>query len=445
MTGMPVRLVTKVEEKDAMSILDSIERQAGDNARTLNRGVHGDRPPVVILNMYYSGLGIARELAGKGVRVVGLSSERKIYGNFTRLCEVRQAPNSQDAPEQLAEFLLRSKDDLAGAVIFPTRDADVIFLEHFRSELEPCYRLAIPPSECLRRTIDKYELAVAALGAGVPVPRTLRLTSAEQLARVPIEVGFPCVVKPISSYQWRIGGAWQQVGCRKAFRVDNAAMLRKEYDQIAKVAPQVLVQEWIAGGVDQIVVLGGYVGNSSELLAYFTARKILQSPDEFGTGCVVQSEAVPAIVDPTRYLLHALKYKGLAEVEYKQDALTGEYKLIEVNTRHWDQHELGRAGGVNLTWVAYCDLTGKNPPQERGPIVPTKWIAEDALLLHVIRNIARAEWGSVTWRQTLIGPRIYGIFHSKDPLPFIRHFCFSLVPMLAKMLLRSFRNGLRSH
>ncbi|HZZ15004.1 MAG TPA: hypothetical protein VFE08_03485, partial [Candidatus Sulfotelmatobacter sp.] len=82
-------------------------------------------PAVIILNMFYSGLGIARDMAGKGVRVVGLSSDRKIYGNFTRLCEVRWAPNSQEEPGELAAMLLKLSSELGGAVIFPTRDADV--------------------------------------------------------------------------------------------------------------------------------------------------------------------------------------------------------------------------------------------------------------------------------------------------------------------------------
>jgi hypothetical protein len=49
-------------------------------------------PPVVILNLSYSGLGIARDMTGRGARVVGLSSDQKIYGNFTRACEVWPAP-----------------------------------------------------------------------------------------------------------------------------------------------------------------------------------------------------------------------------------------------------------------------------------------------------------------------------------------------------------------
>ena len=74
-------------------------------------------PPVLILNLFYSGLGIARDLAGRGIRVVGLSAHPRIYGNFTRFCQVRRSPNSQEQPEELAEFLLAQtsrKTNLAG-------------------------------------------------------------------------------------------------------------------------------------------------------------------------------------------------------------------------------------------------------------------------------------------------------------------------------------------
>ena len=69
-------------------------------------------PPVLILNMFYSGLGIARQMYGRGVRVVGISAHRQIYGNFTRLCQVRRVPNSQEHPKELAEYLLRAAPEL---------------------------------------------------------------------------------------------------------------------------------------------------------------------------------------------------------------------------------------------------------------------------------------------------------------------------------------------
>lgn len=400
-------------------------------------------PTVVILNMFYSGLGIARQLAGKGIRVVGLSADRSVYGNFTRLCEVRRAPNSKDDPEGLREFLLRAAD-LEGAVVFPTRDADVVFLDRFRSQLQPKYCLAIPPADCLRRTIDKHELAGIALDAGIPVPRTFQVDSAEELDRICAEVGFPCVLKPVSSFQWHEGDAWQRVGSRKAIRIGNREALLSEYRQIAEVTPQVLVQEWIPGGVDQIVVLGGYVGDNCELLSYFTARKILQSPDDCGTGCIVRSEPINEIVGPTKRLFRALRYQGMAEVEYKCDARTGEYKLIEINTRHWDQHQLGDASGVNLSWVSYCYLTGRSIPASTGSVAVATWIAEDALLLRLLRSIFHPDLRVPHLRAKLSGPRMYSILAGRDPLPFVRYFCATVLPDLPLKAARRLRSFLRS-
>src|SRR4051794_17239941 len=159
-------------------------------------------PPVIILNLSYSGLGIARELEGRGVRVIGLSSDRRGYGNFTRACEVRFAPDAQNHGIELAEFLTAAASELRTAVIFPTSDFDVQFLNRFRAELEPNYHLSIPSSDCLSKVMDKHALFRAATNAGVAVPSTMTIASSMDIARACEEIGFPCVVKPISSIDW---------------------------------------------------------------------------------------------------------------------------------------------------------------------------------------------------------------------------------------------------
>src|SRR5258708_6104246 len=192
-------------------------------------------PPVIILNMFYSGLGIARQLFGTGVRVVGLSAHPRIYGNYTRLCEVRVAPNSQEQPQKLADLLVRSASELAGAIIFPTRDADMLFLDSFRADLEPLYRLAIPPRDVMFRLMNKAALADTAMDAGIPVPRTVVVENHAQLKLAAEVVGFPCVVKPVSSVHWRRGDSWSLVGGQKAFRANNFSELQVQYDRISRV------------------------------------------------------------------------------------------------------------------------------------------------------------------------------------------------------------------
>jgi len=400
-------------------------------------------PPVVIMNLFYSGLAIARDMAGRGVRVIGLSAHPKIYGNFTRFCEVRSAPNSQEDSDELLRFLIAAAPELRGAVIFPTRDLDVLFLDRHRTELQQHYRLAIPSAECLQRVVNKNILARAAQQAGLGVPRTLALGSREELPRVAHEGGFPCVVKPVSSHHWRESNNWQQVGGRKAFLVNTPEELEKEYARVSVAHPEILVQEWIPGGTDNIVIVGAYVGKNSEPLAYFTARKIVQAPDDFGTGCIVRSEDIPDVLEPTIQLWKALGYRGMAEVEYKRDPRTGKLLLIEMNTRHWDQHALSRASGLNLSWTAYCDSIGMEVAPVKTRTVRATWIAEDAMLSYILQGIYHRNLKAGMLSSQLSGPRTYGIFSWRDPWPFVRYFFTGMLPAITKQAVAALSRGAR--
>jgi predicted ATP-grasp superfamily ATP-dependent carboligase len=395
--------------------------------------------PVIIMNMFYSGLAIARDLAGTGVRVIGLSSDPKAYGNFTRFCEVRRAPDSQSEPEKLAAFLQQAAGELKGAVIFPTRDADVVFLDRYRDELKD-YRISIPPRSALIKALDKGTLVQCAQAAGVLAPKSLVAHNAEELKKVPAELGFPCVVKPVSSYMWRGDEKWQAVGCRKAFLADNWEELSAEYDRVAKVNPDVLVQERIPGSTKDIAIMGAYFGENSAALGYFCARKLVQEPDDFGTGCVVQAVPLQEIVEPSIRLCKSLGYRGMAEIEYKRDEKTGEYKLIEINTRHWDWHQLAHMSGVNLTRVAYSDLTGHKLDAATAAKPGGKWVAEDTLLMHSAAGIYNRRLTFRTVFRQLSGPKIFGIFKWADPMPFIRFSFSSMFPTMGRMAMRKLRS-----
>src|ERR1043165_9210904 len=94
----------------------------------------------VVMNLFYTGLGIARSLGERGVRVIGLTARHGIYGNFTRYAETVFCPDSRTEPEKLLAFLVNmGRDSAERSVMFPTRDDDLIFLDRFRTELEPYY------------------------------------------------------------------------------------------------------------------------------------------------------------------------------------------------------------------------------------------------------------------------------------------------------------------
>jgi len=127
-------------------------------------------PPVFVMNPYYSGLGIARSLYGRGVRVYALAWERDAPGLRSRYFHgVHQVPNGRDEPERLLDRLLDIRSRHAERpVLFPTRDFDLLFLHEHRETLAPHYVLPQPEDSPILRMMDKFELATVARARGIP-------------------------------------------------------------------------------------------------------------------------------------------------------------------------------------------------------------------------------------------------------------------------------------
>jgi hypothetical protein len=59
-----------------------------------------------------------------------------------------------------------------------------------------------------------------------------------------------------------------------------------------------------------------------------------------------------------RRLCLDVRYEGIAEFEFKRDADSGEFRLIEINPRSWSWVGITPACGVSLPWIAYTHLAG---------------------------------------------------------------------------------------
>ena len=219
-----------------------------------------DQPPVFVMNLYYTGIGIARNLHRLGVGVFGLSSERDAPGMQSRfLRRVYMVPNGRDQPQALYERLMEIRPEhTLSPVIFPTRDIDVMFLHDYADALRAHYRLP-PLGDGLSVLMDKLRLAAVAREQRIAVPRTELCRSEADVERVIASFSFPIVIKPRIALQWRQAGAWQKVGGRKAILVDNPDQLWDEYRNVATVSNEVLLQEYIAGEDSDIVVCCCYV------------------------------------------------------------------------------------------------------------------------------------------------------------------------------------------
>jgi predicted ATP-grasp superfamily ATP-dependent carboligase len=401
--------------------------------------------PAVVMNMFYTGLGIARSLGEHGIPVIGLTAQPGVYGNYTRYAKTRLCPDSRTRPEELLDYLLRMGRELAQpAVIFPTRDDDVAFLDRYRVELSPYFLPVIPDRAPLRACLNKWETYQWACKTGVTAPKSWLVESEDELARQLPEIRYPCVLKPLSSHHWRRPGKWDMVGNRKAVAIQSSQQLLAEYATISQAEPRAIVQELVPGKDDCLVIVACYFDQHGRWVAGFNTKKVVQVPEGFGTGCIVQASSQPELLPPTRRLLEAMKFSGIAEVEYKWDAAKQTYQLIEINPRPWDQHRLGKCCGTDLSYLAYCDRAGLPVSETVAAPAEIKWIAEDALLLELFSLIWKRDRRALSLLKKASGKRIYAISSWSDPLPVLMYLKNHLVPLLARQFLGRIKGMIRA-
>jgi predicted ATP-grasp superfamily ATP-dependent carboligase len=374
--------------------------------------------PVVVLNMHHSGLGIARNLGPLGVRVLGLTHVPDFDGNRSRWVEYRRSADSLVDPEELLEQLLGLARQLgARPVLFPTRDHDIVFMNRFRQAIDAAFVVPCVSPEALDAILNKDRLFETARSIGVAVPEsvTLHASSERGMAR---KLSYPCICKPVYASQWRKPVIWDAVGRQKAVSVPTYDDFIAFYDRICRLDPLVTLQQWIPGGEEDLLIYGSYCGDDHAPLAFFTARKRLQYPPLLGTGIVVEARPIPEIETPARALLRALAFRGISEIEFKRDPRDGSLFLIEVNPRHWDQHRLGTAAGVNLSEAAYRDATGQSPRQMLQRSEPVLWIAEREFAGHAVRTLfGRAPLADL--RKVLGARRTWSVFDTADLVPIL--------------------------
>ena len=119
-----------------------------------------------------------------------------------------------------------------------------------------------------------------------------------------------------------------------------------------------MVQQIVAG---EDRALFGYLAvwdSDGRELAWLTKRKLRQSPPGFGDGSLQVTVEAPEVAELSRRLLRAFDYRGFVGVEFKLDATTGTYHLMEINPRTVSGNQMAISGGVDFPWIGYRYLTG---------------------------------------------------------------------------------------
>ncbi|MCX6373793.1 MAG: PIG-L family deacetylase [Actinobacteria bacterium] len=382
-----------------------------------------------------TGLAVIRALAPCGVSCHAVHFDGATASMATRLARPHVCPDWRADPDGLVEFLIALAERLdrhdaatGGAAAAAPRPVASLFVCHDAAlhtvwaADERLRAAGLRPTFTARRSLDdlldKRTQMAAAEAAGVATPWTLWGTAAELLAAAG-DCPYPAIVKPAFSHL----GA-QALGV-KALRCADARELRIALGRIEGL--EVLLQEFVPGGDDELYTAGVFVCENGHLA--FTGRKLKQHPPGLGIARLAETVDEPGLVPGSVALLRELGYEGVSQVEYKRDQRDGSYRLMEANFRPWTWIGLATACGTNLplaahrwalgeeAWAAVAAHAAADGARgRRAAARPRRWVWLVPEARYVLRDLSHGVTPQLDqWR----GVRAEAFFSRNDPSPFL--------------------------
>jgi predicted ATP-grasp superfamily ATP-dependent carboligase len=369
--------------------------------------------PCFVLGLFDTGLAVVRALGRAGLPVFGFDHQPE-FGFRSRYGTHAVCPDPRTSATQLLAFLqARARPLSSKPILYPTSDSFVAFMSDHREGLDQYFRYALPSPEAVSAGIDKASQYEHAARAGVPIPSTHTPRTLEDVRALAERLEYPVVVKPVVGHVWR-----ERFRSEKAVRVDDAATLVALFEQIFNAALCAVVQAQVAGGNDNHYKVSAYFDQGGAARAVICMRKIRQFPVDFGVGTLMESVVEPDLRELGLRFFRSLGWRGPGSIEFKRDDRDGQWKLIELNPRLWQQHALAASCGLNFPLVQYQDLTGQSGPCE-SYTCGVRWLDEfrdpRSAWEHWKGNRMRFR----EWARSLRRVRSFALWAPDDPAPFL--------------------------
>lgn len=380
---------------------------------SLDGGKRNEQVPALVLGSGINGLGVARSLGAVGVPVYLADtdvSRPELHTRYARALQL-EALHGPGLIRELTE-LAASRFPGRRPVLVLTQEQTVRAVATQQDALRPFYRFVLPPGDVLESLMHKEGFDRLATETGLRVPRTVHVRTGADIETA-LRLDYPLIVKPA------LHDPDYQRTFRKAYRLGGADEARVLLERILPVLPDVVVQEWIPGSDSEVCFCLQSLSADGRPLASFVGRKIRSWPPNVGgtASCTAASEWAEA-AEITADFFGRVGMRGLASMEYKRHAVTGELVAIEPTVGRTDyQEEVASLNGVNLPYAYYRSaLDAETPPVAVAPVrnLPVVWRDRQADR----QSLARPEQTVRGWPQAH-GPVRDALWRIDDPGPWL--------------------------
>ena len=367
------------------------------------RRVRFGRPPAVIVGAAGAcGLGVLRSLRAAGIPVVLLDTNAAAPAMHSRQA-YKVIVRALNGPALIEDLIALRRCFEEAPVLFLTSDETALTVSQYRAELAERYRIRLPRHDRLVALMHKESFQQIAEKHGFPVPRSVTIGSGDDLGTLSA-LRFPCIIKPTIKTAQYFEGKFE-----RGYRVASTAEAREVCSRVLAAVPGVVVQEWIEGPDSDIYFCLQYRA-AGGTVASFSGRKLSIWPP--GVGVTASCAAAPEVHATLHQLTEAFfaetSFEGMGSMEFKRDARSGDFLMIEPTVGRLDwQEEVATLNGVNIPHAAYRHETGMDAERASMAAAPAVW--RDSWM-HWKSGAARTYAGR--------SARVYGAYwRLNDPAP----------------------------
>ncbi len=378
--------------------------------------IQDTKTPVLVLNCKLGALAIMRSLGSLGVRLYGVDEDRNSPGFLSRYCRTKYIKRFDENREQeYLEYVIGIGKRLGTrAILIPTSDELSLFVAKYSDTLSEYFLFPRNYQSLVSGLMSKEGMYHIARKHSVPTPDTVFPKKLDDVLAFADTVKYPVMLKGI------YGNRLQEWSGTKMTVVRTKKELIETYKVLDEPGfPNLMIQEYIPGGDDQIYIFNGYFNNKSECLSAFTGHKIRQFPVHVGCASLGICTWNKTVADITTEFMKSIGYQGVLDIGYRLDPRDGRYKVLDINPRVGQAFRLFVAeNGMDVVRNLYLDLTGQEPIQ---PIIPRegrRWVIEDYDIISSLHYYQEGSLRFGEWVRSFRNLEEGAWFSLKDPRPF---------------------------
>lgn len=386
----------------------------------------------VIFGLPETALAVGRSLSKHKIKVHGISYSKEI-GYYSK--HIKAHIFSNPIKEE-AKFITEIKELCnkfnEKPVLFITSDVYLKFYTENSSFIHKFFLSTLSCAKLISSIQDKYSQYNLVKNAGIEAPKTIFINKLSNINESISKLKFPVFIKARNVNIWR-----EKISStKKGFVINDQESLIENLNLFTKKEVPVIVQEIVQSNDNENYKVCIFRTEQGKFKLIFTLRKIHQKPIHFGIATSTESVKYPELAELGKKLFSAIDYTGVGSAEFKYDNRDKKLKLIEINTRYWQQNALADFCSMNFPLIDYMEATAQNPK-------PINYFQEGYKYVNIYSDFlafkeykAKGEMTFKQWKNDLKGKKIISFLYRDDPkvvYNFLKRILFRFAKSITKI------------